>query len=108
MSRYRGKYYSPKRRAKYAQGDEIDHVTLFDLYGWTCHICWKPIERHRRFPDRLAATVDHIVPLCQGGTHTWDNVQPAHALCNFAKGGLDTPGAGVVDLKSATALPWLN
>lgn len=108
MARYRGKYYSPKRRAVYACGDEIDHVTLFNLYGWTCHLCWKPIDPRRRFPDRLAATVDHKVPLCQGGTHTWDNVQPAHRLCNEAKGGLDSPRVPVVDLSSATALPWPN
>jgi 5-methylcytosine-specific restriction endonuclease McrA len=108
LARYRGKYYSPKRRAKYAQGDEIDHVTLFNLYGWTCHVCWKQIEPHRRFPDFSAATVDHIVPLCQGGTHTWDNVQPAHRSCNEAKGGLDMPGVPVLDLRHAPALPWPN
>lgn len=106
MARYKGKYYSPKRRARYAQGDDIDHMTLFNLYGWTCHLCWKPIDPHRRFPDKLAATVDHIIPLCQGGQHIWSNVQPSHAVCNFAKGGLDTPGADVVDLSCAQPVLW--
>ena len=109
MARYRGKYYSPKRRAKYAQGDVIDHLVLFNMYGWTCHICWEQINPRRRFPDREAATVEHVVPLCQGGTHTWDNVVPAHARCNFAKGNrLDSPVVPVVDLSPAVVTPWPN
>lgn len=80
------KYYSPKRRAVYAQGDQIDHLTLFELYAWTCYICREPINRHLRNPHRRAATVEHIIPLCKGGTHTWDNVAPSHAECNFRKG----------------------
>lgn len=87
MARYKGKqYYSPKRRAVYARGDAIDHVTLFNLHGWTCWICKEDINPKKRFPDILAATVEHINPISSGGTHTWDNVAPAHAMCNFKKG----------------------
>jgi len=79
-------YYSPKRRAVYAQGDDIDHLTLFNLFAWTCWVCKNPINPRLRFPNYMAATVEHIIPLCKGGTHTWDNVAPAHAKCNFDKG----------------------
>jgi 5-methylcytosine-specific restriction endonuclease McrA len=80
------KYYSPKRRAVYSRGDEIDHLTLFELHAWTCWVCREPINRFLRKPHFMAATVEHIIPLCQGGTHTWDNVAPSHAICNFQKG----------------------
>lgn len=70
----------------YARGDDIDHLLLFELFGWYCYVCREPIDRHVRKPNWLAATVEHLVPLCKGGTHTWDNVAPAHARCNFAKG----------------------
>jgi 5-methylcytosine-specific restriction endonuclease McrA len=30
-------------------------------------------------------TIDHILPRTQGGTHTWDNVQLAHQICNSYK-----------------------
>lgn len=79
------KYYSAKRRKVYACGDEIDSVTLFELFGWTCIICKEEIDRRRRCPDWRAATVEHIVPLASGGTHTWDNVGPAHYKCNMDK-----------------------
>jgi 5-methylcytosine-specific restriction endonuclease McrA len=37
----------------------------------------------------MAATIEHVQPLTHGGTHTWDNVKPAHAKCNFDKGDTD-------------------
>lgn len=80
------KYYSAKRRKVYAQGDNINHLTLFELYAWTCVICQGKINRHVRLPHWEAATVEHLVPLSQGGTHTWDNVGPAHWKCNMEKG----------------------
>lgn len=87
MARYKGKqYYSPKRRAVYARGDSIDHLTLFNLHAWTCYVCKDTIDERLRFPNIMAATVEHIVPISQGGTHTWDNTAPAHAICNFQKG----------------------
>jgi 5-methylcytosine-specific restriction endonuclease McrA len=82
------RYYSAKRRKVYARGDAIDALTLFDLFGWTCIICKDPIDRHRRCPDWHAATVEHITPLAAGGTHTWDNVAPAHYICNMQKADL--------------------
>lgn len=29
--------------------------------------------------------VDHIVPISRGGSHTYDNLQAAHANCNRKK-----------------------
>lgn len=80
------RYYSPKRRKVYASGDDINALILFELFNWTCYLCEGPIDRHRRCPDWLAATIEHIVPLAHGGTHTWDNVAPAHLKCNLNKG----------------------
>jgi 5-methylcytosine-specific restriction endonuclease McrA len=30
-------------------------------------------------------SIDHIVPISKGGSHTWDNVQLAHKQCNSIK-----------------------
>ena len=30
-------------------------------------------------------SIDHVVPLSKGGTHTWDNVKLAHMSCNTVK-----------------------
>lgn len=89
MSKNRRKpvrYYSPKRRAIYAKGDDIDHLLLFELFAWRCYICKDVIDKRLRKPNWMAATVEHLVPLCQGGQHVWTNIVPAHAKCNFMKG----------------------
>lgn len=31
-------------------------------------------------------SVDHVIPISKGGTHTWDNVKLAHMICNSIKG----------------------
>lgn len=80
------RYYSPKRRAIYAQGDEIDHLALFERDNWICGICHRKINKWLRHPNYWAATVDHIVPLSKGGKHVWANVRAAHAKCNFDRG----------------------
>jgi len=36
-------------------------------------------------PHPKAPTIDHIVPLAQGGDDTRDNVQLAHFECNWRK-----------------------
>lgn len=82
------RYYSPKRRKIYSDGDEISSLVLFELYGWTCYICKHQIDRRKRLPDWGAGTIEHLIPISKGGTHTWDNCVPAHARCNFNKGDL--------------------
>jgi 5-methylcytosine-specific restriction endonuclease McrA len=38
-----------------------------------------------RHPHPLSATLDHIIPLLEGGTHTRQNAQLAHKKCNASK-----------------------
>jgi 5-methylcytosine-specific restriction endonuclease McrA len=78
-------YYSPKRRAIMKRGDDIPPLHLYEMYDWICHLCKEDIDPMLRFPNKRAATMDHLIPLSRGGTHTWDNVAPAHRDCNEAK-----------------------
>lgn len=58
-----------------------------------CKICGEPCDRSSKDWGNIGSmypTIDHIVPLAKGGTHTWDNVQLAHALCNSTKRDLLT------------------
>ena len=42
----------------------------------TCHYCGKP-----------ANTVDHVIPVSQGGDNDYNNLVAACAHCNYSKGG---------------------
>lgn len=78
-------YYSPRRRRTYLAGDKIDPLVVYEAYDWTCCLCRARIDPVLRLPDRMCATIEHLVPLSLGGTHTWDNVQPSHKQCNETK-----------------------
>lgn len=89
----RVKYYSAKRRAIYAAGEDIDHLSIFERDEWTCGICNKPIDRNLRKPNPMCASLDHIVEICEAlrqdwpveKIHTQENVQASHLSCNLAK-----------------------
>ena len=55
----------------------------------TCQICGLPCDKNDNRWSKsfgpLYPTIDHIIAMVNGGSHTWDNVQLAHAFCNSAK-----------------------
>lgn len=53
---------------------------LLERDGWQCGICQTRIRTYRD------ASLDHIVPLADGGEHVLANVQAAHRRCNYSKG----------------------
>lgn len=79
-----GVYYDPKVTSK----------KVFERDGYRCMICGlvcnKEDDTWSKWFGPYSPTVDHIVALANGGTHTWDNVQCAHAICNSYKRDLFT------------------
>lgn len=80
-----------RRMKKKANGkvQKISSSKVFDRDGWQCGICGKQVDPDLEFPHPKSVSLDHIVPLAKGGTHTWGNVQCAHLECNRTKS--DTP-----------------
>lgn len=59
-----------------------EHIAIASLYlrdKGRCGICKKPV-------GRATASIDHIIPLSRGGSHTYGNVQLAHLICNLRRG----------------------
>ena len=63
---------------------------ILDKNGSICHLCSEVIDMNLSHPDLQSFSVDHILPLSKGGTHTLDNVAPAHLYCNLLKGNKTT------------------
>ena len=75
---------SVKRHKAHARrvNTQTHYITNLELYlkdGGKCGVCDQPVEMSN-------ASIDHIVAISKGGTHTWDNVQLAHYKCNILKG----------------------
>ena len=52
---------------------------------YMCHICGGDFPINATNGDPLYPTIDHVWPLSKGGTNTIDNIEWAHASCNFQK-----------------------
>lgn len=64
----------------------ISRESIHERDGWTCQLCHLPVDPRLHPLDALYPTLDHIVPLAHGGTHTRGNLQTTHRACNLAKG----------------------
>lgn len=67
-------------------GEKIEPYKVFKRDGWICKICGDPIDNTLMYPDLMSASLDHKIALANGGSHTYDNVQCAHLICNSLKG----------------------
>jgi predicted transcriptional regulator len=80
-----------KYGCEYVYGITIKAV--FKRDNGICKICGKPCDMNDRTYGDYGPnypSVDHIIPLSRGGSHTWNNVQLAHTICNSYKRDLYT------------------
>lgn len=66
-------------------------LEIFERDRWICQLCRKRVPKKAKVPDPKAPTLDHIVPLAEGGPHTRANVQLSHFECNWMKGDRGKP-----------------
>ena len=66
---------------------------LIERDDGVCHICGGKIDKEDysykdgyRVTGRSYPSIDHVIPIAMGGTHTWNNVKLAHMVCNAQKG----------------------
>lgn len=57
-----------------------------------CYLCGKKCDAFdiqyrngKAFAGSKYPSIEHVVPLCRGGMHSWDNVKLAHRGCNTRK-----------------------
>lgn len=55
---------------------------VWDATNGRCWYCSADLREH-------GMTIDHVIPRAKGGLSTLDNLVPACAACNTAKGSLD-------------------
>jgi 5-methylcytosine-specific restriction endonuclease McrA len=66
--------------------EPIDRDVVGERDGWKCGICRRKVNRKLSYPHRRSASLDHVVPLSQGGAHTYANARISHLECNNLRG----------------------
>lgn len=76
--------------SEYENGITVE--ALYEASKGICKICGGicDLNDYRYVGDTFVAgdnypSIDHIIPLSKGGSHTWANVQLAHRICNSHK-----------------------
>lgn len=78
-----------------AKDKRIDKITVKELYKKDAGICWIcggkcNLDDYITRDGTIICgdnypSIDHIVPVCEGGADAWDNVRLAHRGCNLAR-----------------------
>ena len=72
--------------------EKVEIATLFFRDNGRCQICNRKLNLDRAVPHKMAATIDHVVPLSLGGEHSYKNTQLACFMCNSIKGNRTVEG----------------
>ena len=78
-----------RRRDALQRGAISEPYTLAEIADRdrrTCQLCRKRVAMTKTVPHPKAPTIDHVIPLAEGGHDTRANVQLAHFICNSIKG----------------------
>lgn len=76
------------KRSRYSNGSKRRALRArVKAEGRECGICHKPIDYTLPAGHPMSYELDEIIPFALGGSpYDYDNVQPAHRLCNQQKG----------------------
>lgn len=77
-----------RRRARKA-GAKTERFTRREIYErdrWICGICRKRVDPDLTWPHPMSKSLDHVIPISQGGDHTRANCRLAHVICNLSRG----------------------
>lgn len=85
--------HTARARSRGVAAERVNRIAVFDDYGWRCAICGIDTPRAflRDYKHPQAPTLDHIVPIAKGGTHTRANTQCLCRSCNSRKADKPQP-----------------
>lgn len=64
---------------------DIDIYKLIERDGGQCYLCGDVVLFELHYNDAKYPTIEHVIPIAKGGTHSWDNVKVACRDCNNRK-----------------------
>ncbi len=83
-------------RAERPRGRSIRKYVLAITHGaetWPCHHCPLPVDCTLPGSAPNGPTLEHVIPISEGGTNDLENLRIAHRSCNLKRG--DRPATQV-------------
>lgn len=86
-----------RRDKRLSENGDIDlDITIAKIirrHGKVCYLCGEECDANDYevrddgawVAGNMYPSVEHVIPISKGGTHTWDNVMLAHRICNSIK-----------------------
>lgn len=85
--RRRNNYHRRRALKKGAStGRPVKLADIAERDGWRCGVCRRRVNPRFAWPHPKSPSLDHIVPLSEGGKHDPANVRLAHLKCNSERG----------------------
>ena len=66
------------------ESGKLNREVVFRRDNYICYICGVQVRDIVNHPRQ--ATLDHVIPLSKGGSHTYKNVRTCCRTCNSNKG----------------------
>jgi hypothetical protein len=82
-----------RRRRAWKMGRAFEHFTDLQVrmtHGDVCYLCGDKINFRLKHPNPKSPSLDHVLALSRGGTHTLGNVAMTHLNCNVRKNASPT------------------
>lgn len=82
----------------------ITTKSVIDRDGNQCRLCGSEVNTTLTGRNPIAPSIDHIIPLSRGGSHTFKNVQLAHFGCNSRKNNSMPSDKREVDIRAISLI----
>lgn len=79
----RSVYLRRVRKVSNGECEKFSSLEIFNRDKWICQICKNKVNKKLKHPDPMSPSLDHIIPISQGGLHVRKNVQLTHLRCNI-------------------------
>jgi len=88
---HRSRHANHRRRAQLRRVGEVKIRAIYkrdicERDQWICQLCHTPVLPKHKYPHPMSASIDHIIPVSEGGHHASINVQLVHFVCNSKRG----------------------
>lgn len=96
LNKYHNTVHAETRKRYKVINGQIDYTITLDKLikrdNNICYICNKECnlndytyQGNYKIAGNYYPSIDHVIPIAKGGTHTWNNVRLAHRICNSIK-----------------------